>query len=66
VQILTIVLPVGDNTCSQPLAPTNDVIDLMEPSGEADEYLVHCLWHVSFTDASSKLLLFVDSDMCSL
>jgi hypothetical protein len=38
----------------------------MEPSGEADEYLVHCLWHVSFTDASSKLLLFVDSDMRSL
>jgi hypothetical protein len=47
-----IVLHVGDDTHSQPLAPTNDVIVLTEPSGEADENLVCCLLRVRFTDAS--------------
>jgi hypothetical protein len=52
-QIFTIVLPVDDGAHSWPLAPTADVIDLTEPSGEADEDLVHCLLHVSLENASS-------------
>jgi hypothetical protein len=48
-----IVLPVGGDARSRPLAPTNNVIDLNEPSGETDEDLMRCLGCVSFTDASS-------------
>jgi uncharacterized coiled-coil protein SlyX len=57
-----IVLHVGDDTHSQPLAPTNDVIVLTEPSGEADENLVCCLLRVRFTDASSKFIFFASFD----
>jgi hypothetical protein len=42
------VLHVGDSACSQPLPPTNDVIDLTDPSREADKDLMHCLRRVSF------------------
>jgi hypothetical protein len=57
-----IVLPVGDDTRSRPLAPTVDVVDLTEPSGETDEDLVRCLRHASFSDDSSKLICFADFD----
>jgi hypothetical protein len=42
------------------LAPTNDLMDLTEPSREADEDLVRGMHHVSFIDASSKLVFFLN------
>jgi hypothetical protein len=57
-----IVLPVGDDAHSRPLAPTGDVVDLSEPSGETDEDLVRYLHRISFTDASSKLICLADFD----
>jgi hypothetical protein len=55
VLIFVIMLPIDYSAHSRPLAPTADVIDLMEPSGEADEDLMHCLQRVSFKNASSLL-----------
>jgi hypothetical protein len=66
VWILTIVLFAGDGTHSQSLAPTNDVIDLTEPTGEADEDLVRFMRHVSVRNATHELLFFTNSDLCFL
>jgi hypothetical protein len=57
-----IVLPLCDDACLWPLAPTDDAVDLMEPSGKIDEDLMRCLHRVSFVDASSKLICFADFD----
>jgi hypothetical protein len=49
-----IVLPVDDGARSRPLAPITNVIDLTEPSGEADEDPVHCLRHVYLVGGSRR------------
>jgi hypothetical protein len=56
------VLHVGDVAHSQPLAPTTDVIDQEEPSGEGEEDLAHYLQRVSFGNASFVVLFFAVSD----